>query len=222
MFFDAGGVLVNPNWDRVADALATHGLTVPADALRQAEPAARFAIDTPQLSTLSDADRGGRYFHDVLDRAGVARGHARDEALADIFAYHMEHNLWEAVAGDVVPVLQRLRAAGVTLAVASNANGVLGASLDRVGLTPYFDVICDSGLEGIEKPDPRFFGILLNRARSSADQTIHVGDLYHIDVVGARRAGIRPFLLDPQDLYAGRDVPRIRQLSEILSIVLAL
>ena len=220
ILLDAGGVLVNPNWERVATALTTHGLTASADALRRVEPLARFGVDTPQLSTMSDADRGGMYFGDVLDRAGVPRGSARDAALADIYAYHMEHNLWEVVAEDVAPVLERLRQAGITLAVASNANGVLGASLARLGLTPYFDVICDSGLEGVEKPDRRFFEILLNRAGRSATETMHVGDLYHIDVIGARRAGIRPLLLDPQDLYVDRDVQRIRRLSELLDLVL--
>ena len=220
VFFDAGGVLVNPNWDRVAAVLAAHGIATSGDALRRVEPEARFAIDTPQLSTMTDADRGGIYFRDVLDRAGVPRGTERDAALTEVYAYHKEHNLWEDVADGVTTVLDALRDAGVTLAVASNANGVLGACLARVGLTAYFDVICDSGLEGVEKPDPRFFAILLDRAGSSPAETMHVGDLYHVDVVGARRAGIRPLLLDPYGLYEARDVPRIQRLPQLLDLIL--
>ena len=76
---------------------------------------------------------------------------------------------------------------------------------DRVGLTRHFHTICDSCVEGVEKPDPRFFRIALERAGAAAESTMHVGDLYHVDVVGARNAGLRPMLLDPHGLYEGYD-----------------
>jgi FMN phosphatase YigB (HAD superfamily) len=96
---------------------------------------------------------------------------------------------------------------------------VLERCLDRLELTRYFDVICDSALEGVEKPDPRFFRLLLERARARAETTVHVGDLYHIDVLGARSAGVRPLLLDRDNLYAGFDAERVTSLHEVVSIV---
>jgi HAD superfamily hydrolase (TIGR01509 family) len=218
VFLDAGGVLVYPNWARVADTFARHRLIVDAGVLRRVEPAARFAIDNPHADTIRDADRGGRYFNHVLDSARVPRGPARDSALAEVYAYHMEHNLWEQVPDDVRPALERLRQAGLKLAVASNANGVLERCLDRLGLTQYFDVVCDSALEGVEKPDPRFFQLLLERTRARAETTLHVGDLYHIDVLGARGAGLRALLLDRDNLYSGFDAERVMSLDEVVSI----
>jgi putative hydrolase of the HAD superfamily len=55
--------------------------------------------------------------------------------------------------------------------------------------------------------------------RSGADRasTIHVGDLYHVDVVGARAAGIRGVLLDEAGLYEGVDCPRVRSLAELVA-----
>ena len=46
VFLDAGGVLVNPNWDRVSETLARHGVDVAAAALAAAEPHAKRRIDT--------------------------------------------------------------------------------------------------------------------------------------------------------------------------------
>jgi HAD superfamily hydrolase (TIGR01509 family) len=218
VFLDAGGVLVYPNWHRVAGLFAHNGLSVDADALRRAEPAARFSIDNQLADKTTDADRGGRYFNHVLDSAGVPRGAARDAALGEVYAYHMEHNLWEQVPDDVVPALTRLRAAGLKLAVASNANGVLERCLDRLELAQFFDVICDSALEGVEKPDPRFFRILLERTGSRADSTLHVGDLFHVDVLGARSAGLHSLLLDRDNLYAGFDVERVTSLDQVAAI----
>jgi len=42
-----------------------------------------------------------------------------------------------------------------------------------------------------------------------------VGDIYHVDVVGARAAGIRPVLVDAGGLYGDADCPRVRSLSEL-------
>jgi putative hydrolase of the HAD superfamily len=216
LFLDAGGVIVFPNWERVSSALARYGLHVTAAALRQAEPAVKFAIDNARrVDGSSDAQRGGDYFHGVLDTAGVPRSGARDAALDEIYAYQRTHNLWEHVPPDVEPVLARLRARGLKLAVVSNANGTVGKLFNRAGLATYFDAICDSHVEGVEKPDPRFFEIVLARTQSRADRTLHVGDLYHVDVVGARRAGVHAVLLDPHDLYSDFDVERIRTLTEL-------
>jgi len=218
LLLDAGGVLVYPNWDRVSDILDRHGIGVPAEALRRAEPQAKFAIDSAYaVATTSDADRGSRYFHLTFDAAGVPAGAVRQPALHDLWAYHQAHNLWEHVPADVVPTLERLRAAGLTLAIASNANGVLQRAFDRVGLTPYFHAICDSCVEGVEKPDPRFFQIVLERAGGRPETAMHVGDLYYVDVLGARSAGIRPLLMDPAGLYRGFDVDRIESLAGLLS-----
>ena len=220
LLLDAGGVLVFPNWDRVSEIFGRHGVMVSANALRAAEPQAKFAIDTASgVATTSDADRGSRYFNLTFDGAGVPGGDVRRPVLDDLWAYHQEHNLWEHVPPDVLPALEQLRASGLTLAIASNANGVLQRMFDRVGLTSYFHAICDSCVEGVEKPDPRFFQIVLKRASGRPETAMHVGDLYHVDVLGARNAGIRPVLLDPHGLYAGYDVERIGSLRELLSLV---
>ena len=91
------------------------------------------------------------------------------------------------------------------------AAGVL-LFLDRLGLTRHFHCICDSFLEGVEKPDPAFFRIALDRAGAVPETTMHVGDLFYVDVAGARASGIQPMLIDPFGLYQGYDVDRVRTL----------
>ena len=220
LLLDAGGVVVFPNWDRVSETFRDHGIEVTADALRAAEPQAKFAIDTSySITTTNDADRGSRFFNLTFDGAGVPVGDIRRPVLGDLWAYHQEQNLWEHVPADVFPALEQFRAAGLTLAIASNANGVLERVFERVGLTPYFHAICDSFVEGVEKPDPRFFQIVLARAGGRPETAMHVGDLFHVDVLGARSAGIRPVLLDPHSLYEGFDAQRISSLAELVTLV---
>ena len=217
LFLDAGGVLVFPNWQRVSDTLARHGVSVRAEALARAEPQVKFAIDSSLRTTPStDSKRWSGYLEGVLDTAEVARSQSRADAEHELYAYHAEHNLWEHVPADVVAALGRLRTLGLKLAIASNANGSLHRAFARLGLAPFFDTICDSHLEGVEKPDPRFFRIVLERSRSQAETTLHVGDLYHVDVVGARNTGMQAMLLDQHDLYGDFDVDRVRSLDELV------
>ena len=115
--------------------------------------------------------------------------------------------------------LRQLRAAGLKLAVVSNANGTLSRAFPRLGLAEYFDVILDSAVEGVEKPDRRYFELALNRTRATPDTTVHVGDFYNIDVAGARSAGLHAVLVDERDLYGDADCARIRTIAELPALL---
>jgi HAD superfamily hydrolase (TIGR01549 family) len=217
LFLDAGGVLVFPNWDRISQTLARQGVIVSSAALRAAEPRAKFAIDQGiRTGSATDAQRAWLFMELVFENAGVTLNDRTAAALRELRAYHAEHNLWEYVPDDVPPALDRMSRLGLRLVVVSNANGVLHRMFDRVGLTRYFDCICDSCVEGVEKPDPRFFRIALDRAGARAESTMHVGDLYYVDVIGARNTGLRQMLIDPHDLYRQYDADRVRSLAELV------
>jgi putative hydrolase of the HAD superfamily len=214
--FDAGGVIVHPNWVRVADVLRAHGVDAEASALEAAEPHAKRRFDNPPtISATNDASRGWLYFNLVLEKAGIATSPATDAALEELKVYHTETNLWEYVTPGAARTLAALRERGMTMIVTSNANGRLHALFDRLGLSPYFDVIVDSFLEGVEKPDPRLFRTAARRAGVNEAATLHIGDLYHVDVVGARAAGMQQLLIDAADLYGDADCPRVRTINEL-------
>ena len=216
VFLDAGGVLVFPNWVRISAALAERGVQVEPRALAEAEPLAKRRLDdNPAIRATNDAGRGWLYFNLILEELGVARTAAVDEALAELHAYHQQSNLWELVPDEVLPALAALRRHGLQITVVSNANGRLCALLDRLSLACCFDCVLDSHDEGVEKPDPRLFEIALARSGASRETTIHVGDLYQVDVVGARAAGLRGVLLDQSDLYGDADCPRVRSLADL-------
>jgi putative hydrolase of the HAD superfamily len=220
VFLDAGGVLVNPNWTRVSAALAERGVIVSADRLEAAEPYAKRRLDAGELiRATNDAQRGWTYFNLVLGEAGVPLSDATDAALAGLNAYHQEFNLWESVPEAVLPSLAALRACGFRLAVVSNANGTLHRVFERLQLKGAVDALFDSCDEGVEKPDPRFFRLALERVGATPDTTVHVGDLFHVDVVGARAADIKPVLLDIANLYGDADCLRVQSLPALVELL---
>ena len=216
LFLDAGGVLVFPNWQRISDTLASHGVRVAPHVLAAADPPAKRELDVQHVVRHSnDPQLGWAYFNTVLKHAGVPLSDSTASALGELHAYHAEHNLWELVPDDVPKALARLRARVPRLVVVSNSNGRLHVKMERLGLARYFDLMFDSHLEKVEKPDPRLFEIALERSGGRAETTLHVGDFYWIDVVGARAAGLRAVLVDSAGLYPEADCPRIRSLAEL-------
>jgi HAD superfamily hydrolase (TIGR01549 family) len=221
LFLDAGGVICHPSWARVSAALAAEGVDAPADRLHTAEAFAKRDIDMAiVIGHTTDQSRGWLYFNKVLEHASIRLSAATDRALAGLREYHRAENLWEFVPEDVLPALAAFRARGLTLVVVSNANGRLRHLFDRLGLTDAFDVILDSDEWGVEKPDPRLFHIALEQAKADPRRTVHVGDLFHVDVAGARAAGLREgILLDAAGLYPDVDCRRVRSLMELLDLV---
>lgn len=97
---------------------------------------------------------------------------------------------------DVIPCLEKLKLAGVRMAVTSNWDISLHKALRCFGLVDYFEVVIASMEEGVEKPDPRIFEILLDRLKVDAKDVMHVGDNPIDDYRGAKSVGIRGLIID--------------------------
>jgi putative hydrolase of the HAD superfamily len=221
VLLDAGGVLVDPEWNRVAEILRAHDIDVSAEALALAEPRAKRRLDEGEhIARSTDDSRHPSFFGLVLEGAGW-KGALPVSALDALRAEHARHNLWRRVLPGVPEALARLRTANLRLAVVSNANGTVPQLFAETGLAPYFEHLLDSFLEQIEKPDPRIFRRALERLGVDAARTLHAGDLYHVDVVGARAAGIAPALIDAGDLYGDADCPRFPSLPALVDTLLA-
>ncbi len=121
-----------------------------------------------------------------------------------------------ALFDDVLKTLKKLKESQLILGLITNATKEAISVLRELGLEPYLNFTVTSEEAGTDKPDPAIFRLALERAGVNASEAVHVGDQYDIDIVGARRAGITPVLIDRYDLYAEiSDCPRIRTLPEL-------
>jgi putative hydrolase of the HAD superfamily len=114
--------------------------------------------------------------------------------------------------------LTELRGRGYRLGLITNRENVerFQELLDRVELWPYFDLILASGEVGVSKPEPGIFDAALERLGAKADQSLYIGDNYWADVVGARRAGVTPALLDPHRLFPEADCLILERIDDLL------
>lgn len=218
---DAGGVLVDPNWATVAEILARHGVEVSAEQLTAADPVAKRELDDAEvIRRTTDLARRERWLARMLRHARVTFDADAVEAATDeLEAMHRERGIWEVVPAGAPKALDRLRAAGLRLSLASNSEPLLRGKLGELGLAHRFDHLAISGEVGIEKPDPRFFLGALEAIGVEPERAVHVGDLYEVDVLGARSAGLEAILVDVAGLSSDRDVTRVGSLAEVPALI---
>jgi putative hydrolase of the HAD superfamily len=226
LFLDAGGTLISMDFGRIARELGALGHPCEPTALARAEAAARPRISRVVASGGSTEGTFSVYVDLVLRRVLTLENDARSALVSQLVPRirfpGRSVELWSAVLPGVPEALARLRDAGFRLVVVSNADGTVEEGLTRAGLRPHLHAVVDSHVVGFEKPDPRIFSHALSLFGSDPARTLHVGDMYAADVVGARAAGLHALLLDPHgdwgevDCPVTRDVPSLaRRLLEI-------
>ena len=161
-----------------------------------------------------DRDRATVYLETLFTVAGVP-AERLGEVRTCLAGLHEERHLWCATAAGTRAALERLRTAGLRLGVVSNSDGRVEAALAAAGLRDCFEVVIDSALFGSEKPDPAIFRAALETLGVAPDEALYVGDLYEVDVVGARAAGIEGILLLPETAAAPAGVRRVATLAAL-------
>jgi len=215
LLFDAGGTLVMPSFRRMAEEYARDGVVVAPEALARGEALARLAFDRGDY-VRAHADPWLNYMHEIARLGEVELAPAG--ALERLRAYHDTENLWEEIIAGTEAALEELRGR-YRLGVISNANGTVKRVFARLGLARFFEVIVDSTEVGIEKPDVRIFEIALRQMNVRAADAAYVGDVFKVDVLGARAAGMRAILIDPHDFHAERACERVASLAELAGLL---
>ena len=217
MLFDAGGTLINPDYARVVGVMQrVLGRAPRVEAFVEAEYAGRAAVEAVMAGdgASSDGDRWMIHFVGMFASLGYGRDEIR-ELSPHVVAEHRRANLWTEPLPGAAQGLASLHDAGFIVGCVSNADGTVDRLLAEAGLAGHLAFIVDSGAVGIEKPDPRIFAIALEKAGVSPAEAMYVGDVYAVDVVGARRAGIEPVLLDPLGRYGERDCRTARDVATL-------
>jgi len=222
VIFDAGNTLMLINYGVVVEALAAEGYSVDEAAVREAEYRARVQLD-PILARRNSTEAPRifqMYMQFVCEGINVPWGEAAGRALGRMAEYHRAQNLWNRLNPQAPTVLRMLRDRGLTLGMISNSNGWVERLVTQSGMRSYFRFVLDSRLVGIEKPDPGIFQLALDRIGISPDEALYIGDLYSVDVVGSRAAGMCAILLDPAGLWNHVDCRKARDLSEAADVIL--
>lgn len=217
LLFDFGNTLAFLDYELLAREFSGPGRELDALGLERAEYQGRAALDRCLMDAKAPSDPDQpyrRYFRAWMKAAGVPDDEVRDcgRRFGEI---NGEATLWRVVRPGTFEALEKLKSLGLKLAIVSNADGKVEEHARRFGLAPYFDAIIDSQVVGVAKPDPRIFRIALEHLRVAPEAARFAGDIYSIDMMGARAAGIEGKLLDWMGHYSWVEHERIRHIGEL-------
>ena len=156
-------------------------------------------------------------------RKQTLRDHAREFGYAEAMAEEAFHAFIQArnevdLYDDVLPSLEQLRSR-YRLFTASNGN----ADLAKIGLAHFFERTVAARHVGALKPDPAIFHKVIEGTDLQAADVVYVGDDPHLDVEGARGAGMQAIWIDRQGVeWPGEIAPpahTIRSLTELAQLL---
>jgi putative hydrolase of the HAD superfamily len=216
LLFDFGGTLAFLDFETLATEFSRLDRKLDPLKLEHAEYAGRAAIDHHLISEKS-RDPNAAYedfFRAWMEAAGIPEKEFAHTA-ARFREMHAEACMWRIVRDGTHEALDRLKSAGFKLGIVSNADGRVASDAKRLGLAQFFDVIIDSQVVGVEKPNPKIFQLALDALKVPAEEALYAGDIYAIDMLGARAAGIEGKLIDQHGMYHWIEHPKIRHVGEL-------
>lgn len=220
LLLDAGNTVVFLAMPVVAEIARGAGIPVAGDALVRAEGAAKRRYEARLLDGGSHEEGWNLYFVALFAEVGIDEGTTR-ALLPALTCEHERLNLWRRVPPDLPAAIDRAKAAGLRVGVISNSEGRLPELFDVLGLGDAFEVVVDSAIEGVRKPDPRLFHLATTRLGVDPGRALYAGDLPSVDVAGARAAGLKAALIDTLDFYPDFvDAPRYRSVADLVDALL--
>lgn len=169
-----------------------------------------------EASEAGDRRRQWEIENAILDRLGITENrHQVVKQVTEAFRDPANYRIFP----EVPDTLRALRAQGYKLAIVSNWDWHLPALCQELNLTPYFDAIIVSARVGRAKPHPQIFHTALSETAAEPKHTLHVGDSYHADILGAHGVGITGVLIDRAGTAETDGHLTIRCLDELLPLL---
>lgn len=225
-FFDAFGTLLHPD----PDAAAVYSLFArqygdhrDAATIRQELQRALKIHLGPQAGGATSAEHEKDRWRSVVSNV-FGNLPQRDQLFDELWEYFSEPKHWQLFP-DVVEAIERLRAAGIVLGIASNFDQRLHGICAGFRALDHFPWILTSADLGWRKPAPQFFDTLARRAELAATTHWVVGDDPHMDLIPAQACGWRTVLIDRRQneaiVESDSNTRTIQSLQHLPSILLS-
>lgn len=195
--FDFGQTLIALDPTTLVERLGEIGIVAKQEPILGALAAAFAASD--RLVQKRGATAAWHAFMDVVLAAASVAEPDRARAVPWLFEQQRVRNLWRRPIPGMIELCRDLRRAGVPIGLVTNSEGRAAELVAELGWTDVLPVVADSGVLGMEKPAPEIFDWMAERLGVPLAETVHVGDSFPADVMGALGAGMRAVWFAPEE-----------------------
>ena len=208
IFFDVGNTLLFPNRAKILAPISSdHHPTL--EQWQALERKTKHEFD--QGMTSGRVDHGFWWiFHTLLLQQLEETSGLREVLVENTRKSANWDQILPGTRDSLIRIAQNFR-----IAVISNSDGKIEHVLSRCGIADCFESITDSGTVGVEKPRPEIFEAALSAMQARAVESLYVGDLYSVDYVGARNAGMEAVLFDVSGTYRDRELSHVESLEQL-------
>jgi len=217
VLFDLGGTLIKTSEIPLVmkKLLKRRGIERSLTEISAAKKRAESGLNFRDLATLLD-EFWIRWNLRILENLNV-KSQARE--LAEFITTHWWSYSRVSLFADAKKVLPLLRARGLKIGVITNGlSSDVNEILPKVNLQNFFDIIVVIDTLKKMKPDPDVFLYALEKLKTTAANTIFVGDELEADYEGARRTGLTAYLIDRDDKIQDENVNRISSLDDLFRL----
>ena len=87
--------------------------------------------------------------------------------------------------------------------------------MKNANILSYFDVVVNSEMAGVKKPNPKIFEMALDKACIPAERALMIGDSFEADILGAKNVGFQVLHFNPDIGEPHEICPIVTDLNEI-------
>ncbi len=204
LLFDAANTLIyKPNlWERILKVLQDNGYKINETELKLRHKLLSEIINFPDTTS-----RG--FYEEFNSELLMALGIIPDENLLKELFEACSYLPWKAFDD-----CEEIKKLDIKKAVVSNFNSSLQEKLEGLIGENIFDEYIVSEKENLRKPSLDFYTRALEKLNAEAGEIIYIGDSLKLDVIPAKKIGIKALLIDRDNIYpSAKD--RITNFSEI-------
>ena len=138
--------------------------------------------------------------------------------------YYLEVYSERKVYPEVIRVLNRFKKMGVRMGIISNTTNpqfMKEREMKILGLQSYFDFAIYSSSTPFRKPHPSIFELAIEKFEMKPQEILFVGDNYSLDVVGAKKVGMKSAWINRERKIISKDIEpdyELHSLDDLLRI----
>lgn len=204
LLFDAANTLIyKPNlWERILTVLQDNGYKINEIELKLRHKLLSEIINFPDTTSRS-------FYEEFNSELLMALGIIPNENLLKELFEECSYLPWQTFND-----CKEIKKLDIKKAVVSNFNSSLQEKLEGLIGENIFDEYIVSEKENLRKPSLEFYSRALEKLNAEAGEIIYIGDSLKLDVIPAKKLGIKALLIDRDNIYpSAKD--RITNFSEI-------